>query len=175
LGYKPELTDIFKNINELVRFGEAKNSGFIALNVGMIITIYANYNVLTNYFFTAGLIFASFMFCSAIIMSLSSLFPVTRNTISEKDRHENPNLYFCGDLAKLDLATFVWYMKKEDPEFEPTKMQEDIINQILINSRIAMGKFKFFKFSVTFTITGISVLALSFLGKGALKLIAEGF
>ncbi|MBK9229174.1 MAG: hypothetical protein IPL67_19470 [Ignavibacteria bacterium] len=51
MSFKPELIDIYKNINDMVRFGEAKNSGFIALNVGMIVTIFVNYYKLTEYIF----------------------------------------------------------------------------------------------------------------------------
>lgn len=171
MGYKPELNDIFKNINELVRFGEAKNSGFIALNVGMIITIYANFNILKAYIPSAGLILASVMFTLAIITSLSSLFPTTRNLVIEREQVKDPNLYFYGDLAQLSREAFIENMKKEDPEFEPGKVQLDLINQILINSRIALGKFTLFKFSVTFTLSGIGIAFASFLIYGAIKLL----
>lgn len=173
MAFKPELIDIYKNINDMVRFGETKNSGFIALNVGMIITIFVNYYKLIEYIFTFGLIAAAFFFCFAIITSLSSLFPVTKNQIIDKRVLENPNLYFFGDLAQLDLELFTKFMQKDDPEFIPNKMQQDLMNQILINSRIAMGKFKLFKFSVTFTVIGIIIVAISFLGKGAIKMITE--
>jgi len=173
LAFKPELIDIYKNINDMVRFGETKNSGFIALNVGMIFTIFVNYYKLIEYVFSYGLIIAAFFFCIAIITSLSSLFPVIKNQIVDKHVLENPNLYFFGDLSQLDLELFTKFMQKDDPEFVPSKMQEDLMNQILINSRIALGKFKLFKFSVTFTITGIIIVAIAFLGKGAMKMITE--
>ncbi|MBK9229175.1 MAG: hypothetical protein IPL67_19475 [Ignavibacteria bacterium] len=52
----------------------------------------------------------------------------------------NPNLYF-GDLGLMDLfELFTKFMREDDPDFTPSKMQEDLINQILINSRIALGK-----------------------------------
>lgn len=171
MAFKPELIDIYKNINDMVRFAETKNSGFIALNVGMIVTIFVNYYKLTEYIFPLGLIAAACMFCLAIITSISSLFPTTKNKIADKNILENPNLYFFGDLAQMDLELFTQFMREDDPEFTPSKMQEDLINQILINSRIALGKFKMFKFSVTFTVIGISIVAVSFLGKGAIKMI----
>lgn len=170
-NFKPELIDIFKNINDMTRFGEAKNTGLVALNVGLLISVFVNFPKISPFVYPEVLIIAAILFCSSILSSLFSLFPVTQNLMLDKMRVEDPNLYFFGDLSQIDTETFVANFRKEDPEFTPGKMQVDLINQILINSRIAKSKFKYFKYSLTLTMTGISLIVLAFIA----KVLLEGF
>ena len=56
---------------------------------------------------------------------------------------------------------FIDEFKKKDNNFNPTKLDTDLINQILVNARITQAKFGFFKFASYLTAFGSGLIGLS--------------
>ncbi len=95
-----ELKYIFSNVNEMLRFGEAKHSGLIVFNIALSVAFFANYEKLYSYIGKFNLIFGAVAFCFSIFISFMTLFPVTRNLFLNKKKIRNPNLLFYSDLAE---------------------------------------------------------------------------
>ena len=106
------------------------------------------------------MIFGAVSFCLSIFISFRTLFPVTRNLSLRKKKKPNPNILFFGDLAEMDLETFIEEFKIDDKEFLPSKVDINLMNEILINARIAKFKFKSFKFSLIFTMLGLIIVGV---------------
>ncbi len=153
-----ELKYIFSNINECLKFAEAKHAGSIIFNSALLIGVTSNYNDIVSHLFEPALLVGVTLLGLSIGLSLLSQFPVTSNSFYNQKPVLNPNLYFYGDLSKIDEAFLIAEIKKLDNEFNTTKFQSDLINQILVNSRITKSKFIFFKVAVVLSILGIGIV-----------------
>lgn len=145
---KEDLIKIFQNVNDWLKFAEAKHAGLIVLNSGIvfgILTVYKDYKSYVHLY----CILSSFIFIGfSISMTLWSLFPITKNYINKKKRQSNPNLYFFGSLAQLSETDFKNELLKIEPNHKFEKLENDLINQILVNSTIATRKYSLFKSAV---------------------------
>jgi hypothetical protein len=158
---KSELKYIFANINDWLKFAEAKHGGLIVLNAGLMIGILTSYNNIENLIFKPTILIGIICFGISVFLSIISQFPVTQNIIYDKKTIQNPNLYFFGHLSKFDNHTLIEEFKKVDIGFTPSKFDKDLINQILINARIAQAKFVFFKFASYLTAFGSGIIGFS--------------
>jgi hypothetical protein len=158
---KTELKYIFANINELLRFAEAKHGGLIILNSGFCIGLLSSYSTVQHVFNKPAIIIGLIAFGISVFLSLVAQFPITQNTFFKKKNISNPNLYFYGHLSNIDDKEFISSFKQIDNYFNLTKFDTDLINQILVNSRITNSKFIFFKFSIYLTAFGSGILGLT--------------
>jgi len=157
-----ELKYIFANINDWVKFAEAKHGGFLVFNVGLIIGVLSSHSNIYNFIFKPAMLIGIICFGISVIMSIISLFPVTQNIFNNKKKIiQSPNLYFFGHLSRLDNQSFIDEYKMIDTNFTPSKFDTDLINQILVNARVAQSKFMFFKISCYLTVFGLGLIALS--------------
>lgn len=147
----------------MLKFSEAKHSGLIVFNSGLLLGVLINYDKQIIYFPQIILVLSSLMFFLSILSSFLSLFPITGKIFFEKNKKKNINLYFFGDLAELNLNTFLQELKEVDEEFSPNKLDKDLMNQILINSRIAKDKFRQFKASLITTVLGLLLIIIPFM------------
>ena len=53
---KPELKYIFANINDLLKFAEAKHGGLIVLNAGLVFGILSSYTNIQNFIFKPSIL-----------------------------------------------------------------------------------------------------------------------
>lgn len=159
---KEDLKYIFANINEWLKFAEAKNAGILAINAASIIGILqANITFNTGLtwcdksgFFT-GLLIAIFALSSAICMysivpTLSRKFPLyNKLSTNEYQTQKNTlNHLFFGDIAKLTNLQFVdLFITKNNISSALNEAELDIAAQIVINAEIALQKFKLFNFA----------------------------
>lgn len=158
---KPELKYIFANINEWLKFAEAKHGGLVVLNAGLVVGILSSYSNIQNFIYKPIILIGIICFGISVFLSIISQFPVTQNIFHNKKIIQNPNLYFFGHLSHFDNQTFVDDFKKVDTTFAPTKLDTDIINQILVNARITQAKFGFFKLASYLTAFGSGLIGLS--------------
>lgn len=158
---KPELKYIFANVNDWLKFSEAKHGGLIVLNAGLVFGILSSYSNIQNFIVKPIILIGIICFCISVFLSIISQFPVTRNIFYNQKTIQNPNLYFFGHLSHFDNQTFIDEFKKVDTSFTPSKFDTDLINQILVNARIAQTKFDFFKFASFFTAFGSGLIGLS--------------
>ena len=156
-----ELKYIFSNINDWLKFAEAKHGGLIVFNIGLIVGILSSYSNIQNFTFKSSLLIGIVSFGISVFLSVISQFPVTQNIFHNKKTIKNPNLYFFGHLAFLDSQTFVHEFKNIDSSFQSSKFDLDLINQILVNSRITRVKFTFFKFASYLTAFGFGLIGFS--------------
>lgn len=158
---KSELKYIFANINEWLKFAEAKHGGLVVLNAGLVVGILSSYTNIQNFTDKTTLLIGIICFGISVFISLISQFPVTQNLFYNKKDIADPNLYFFGHLSHLDNNSFVSEYQKNDTDFKPTKFDNDLINQILVNARITQSKFSFFKFASYITAFGSGLIGLT--------------
>lgn len=162
---KNELKYIFANINDWLKYAEAKHGGLIVLNAGLVVGILSSYTNIQNFTDKTTLFLGIICFGISVFLSIISQFPVTQNVFNNKKSVQNPNLYFFGHLAHFDNLTFIEEFKKIDDNFSPSKLDTDLINQILVNARITRAKFGFFKFASYLTAIGFGLIGLTSISK----------
>lgn len=147
---KEDLKEIFKNVNDWLKFAEAKNAGVLAFSSGLIFIFLklqineTNLFLLITYY---GLITTSIL---AIILIFISLSPILNNLFNSNDRIKaggNKNLYFFGHLMTFNTSEeFLKYLYyKNGSKYHKNEFEEDLANQIITNSRITDRKYKIFK------------------------------
>ena len=155
------LKDIFDNVNNWLKFAEAKNGAIIALNATFIFGILKlgiinddNGNSFLNYY----LYIAIFMLTLSIIIALLSFVPrLNHSYIQFKKPLDKDNLLYFGDIAKYTPSKYEERLNisiKVDDEKNST-LNTYYINQIVINSKITFIKFKQFEIAIWFTISAI--------------------
>lgn len=147
-----KLKDIFTNVNEWLKFAEAKHAGLIVLNSGIIFGILSlpvNLPVFV-------LLFSILLVVASLYTSFASMFPLHLKAIEDKKDFDQINVYFSGDLARLgkdDLKTILLKQTKSHHVFDG--MEEDLIQQIIANSRVAARKYFLFKVALILLMTGL--------------------
>lgn len=168
-----KLNQIFINVNEWLKFSEAKNGILLALNGTAVIglmSILKDASEPIKYTLTWCLIPALTL---VLIVLLISFLPITDKFF--KKRYDlsgitisNTNLLFYGDLRKLTVPTYLKllyqsYNKAIPDSFE--KSEKDLAHQVLNNSAITYRKFIFFKVSTYIDFIGIVAAILSLMLK----------
>lgn len=155
---KEELKYIFGNVNEWLKFAEAKHAGLIVLNSAIIIGVFSSNS---KYFENWSVYISLIALGLSILSSLLSQFPATSNFLVRYKEKENPNIYFFGDLAEIKMNNFITEFKKSFSDFDANSSDKNLINQILVNAKITSTKFKIFKFCCWLSVFGIGVLGFS--------------
>lgn len=161
------LIQIFNNVNDWLKFAEAKVGALIAF---LAATIFGSFQVCNGAqcndfisFYIGGIIvFASI----ALFICLISLMPQTRlKWLWPPEKYsKTDNLFFFGHLAKYDADSLVELLiDKYKLESDNKEMELDIANQIIQNSLIANKKYKYFNFSMMVIISGIIGLPVIYL------------
>ena len=158
---KSELKYIFSNVNNWLKFAEAKHGGVVVLNAGLIVGILSSYRNIQIFIYKPTIAIGIVCFGLSIFLSIISQFPVTENIFYNKKSIQDPNLFFYGHLSELEDKVFINEFKKVDIEFTPSKLDTDLINQILINARITRSKFRFFKIASYLTAFGSGMIGLA--------------
>ena len=104
---KSELKYIFANINEWLKFAEAKHGGIIVLNAAIIVGILSSYTNIAHCLFKPVVLISMICFGVSMFLSLLSQFPVTQNIFYNIKVINNPNLYFFGHLCHFDKDAFI--------------------------------------------------------------------
>lgn len=142
------LNHIFQNINDWLQFAEAKHSGIIVLASGILLALASGLKDFTAHINKHVLFISSLFLLIGISVSLYSFFPQTNNKETIKQSTPTPNLYYFGSLGQMNTNSFKAEIKKIDSTYNFTKLDEDLINQIIINSRITTDKMRLFKWAV---------------------------
>jgi len=150
-----KLNHIFLNVNDLLKFAEAKNALIIVFNSTLIFGILSFYSkIKEENIYLMYMFMIITMLLIAIVISLLSFIPTLKFLDAPLGRpNDNDNLIFFGDIAKYTPS--IYYEKLNDiiPNLEDNKsLDMQYINQIIINSKITMNKFRQFEVSAWFTI-----------------------
>ena len=155
---KEKMIFIFNNVNEWLRFAEAKNGALLGFNSALLLAIV---NILmtntnkTNLYIYSYLLSGVFFIGISCITLILSFFPETlrsKNLQKEKNIVFNNYLYF-GHLAKYDAEDFYKASKKQYSKKE--EFEKDLAEQIVINSKISAKKYKFFRIAMLFLTCGL--------------------
>ena len=154
------LNDIFSNINEWLKFAEAKTAVLIAGNGALIFgvaRIAKAYDV-NGFFAMYALLFfvlcvGSLLFCFiSLIPSLSMPWESKPGSISESD-----NIFYFADVAKYTPVAYINKINKNiggETDIY-TEFQKDLASQIITNSVIALRKYNYFNLSIWLTLSAI--------------------
>jgi len=185
LNHEEQLYKIFTNVNDWLKFAEAKNFGLLTLNAaiafGLTQVEFSNESVIKTIAFCVFFPFLTLSFIPCLI----SLFPIVtkiesknkkgeiRNSMKfvnflsnkiDKDKSFE-NIHFYGYLKDLEEDKFEEkFLKKIGSTDKFTKYETELATQILYNSRITSLKYKFFKIGAFLFLFGliISILLLPF-------------
>jgi hypothetical protein len=156
-----KLVFIFQNVNEWLKFAEAKNAALLAFSgAGMTATLTVlatGQNVPKS--IQVGLLLSTISLGVCTLTCAMSFLPKTdlekllwvRNRSSGRPTPQpsTDNLYFYGDLRKYNDATLLDELNRSYFNSALSnyyvKEYSDLVNQILINSDIAFSKLTFFR------------------------------
>ena len=179
LEHEEQLQKLFANVNEWLKFAEAKNFGLMTLNAGVIFGIsqiaYEKESIILNLCYYMIIPLASISF----LVSLISVFPIlskiarqknnngvmtdnlTKNFINkfsnwiDKEGDIN-NIHFYGYLCTLKVSDFeTKFLDKINSTKTFSDYEKDLSEQILYNSRITKLKYQLFKIAAFFFLCGI--------------------
>lgn len=159
-NHEERLYKIFTNINDWLKFAEAKNFGLLTLNAAFVFGIgqidFGEKNILEQVCYYVFIPIASFSF----LFSLLSLFPILTqiekgsymkswinrfsNGIDIEAKFEN--IHFYGYLKEINETEFESeYLVKTESSTPFNQFEKELVTQILYNSRITWLKFQLFK------------------------------
>ncbi len=174
--HEDQLYKIFGNVNDWLKFAEAKNFGLLSLNAAIVFgftqTNFSDGSVICKAGFYVFSPFAIFSFFAALI----SLFPILSqiekgsyakswintfcNFIDKERGFEN--ILFYGYLKGIDEAKFeVKYLEKIGSTQMFTQFEKELSTQILYNSRITWLKYQLFKIGAFLFLFGVIVFLLA--------------
>lgn len=156
-----ELKYIFSNINEWLKFAEAKHGGLIVLNAGIVFGILSSYASIQYIFLKPAVFMGVICFGLSVFLSILSQFPSRWIANFDKKTISTPNIYFFGHLSHFDPSALIEEFMKIDPSFAPSRLDKDLINQILINARTTKSKIVLFKVASFLTAFGSGIIGLS--------------
>jgi hypothetical protein len=171
------LIAIFQNVNEWLKFAEAKNGILLAFSGAAItatITILSTAQSLPNSL-KVGLLLTTIILCiCALVCSLSFLPKTNLERVLGLRRNLNPtnpdkdNFWFFGHLRYYDPIELLEALNKHyfDNKLNNTpykKEYQDIAAQITINAEITFLKFRIFTYGVYVLIAAILVIPCSVL------------
>ena len=158
--YEEQLRSIFNNVNEWLKYAEAKNFGLLTLIVAIAFGFtQINFSKESELKTVGCYIFLPIAFFS-FFSSLLSLFPILSkfekgylvkslidklsNLIDEEKSFEN--IHYFGYLRTLDEANFeTKFLTKINSTDIFTQYEKELTKQILYNSRITWLKYQLFK------------------------------
>jgi hypothetical protein len=142
------LEKIFNNVNSWLTFAEAKNASLLALNgagVFGLVSFLNSSDYAGGQYFTLYLWMVIVFLVLGMVISLLSFSP----------------LIFYGDLVDYNCAKefvidiYKQYFEIDINEDQVKKVHLDYAEEILINSRIAVKKYRFFKWALLSDLSAI--------------------
>ncbi len=148
------LKDIFKNVNDWLKYAETKNAGILAITSALIFGLLRLNNSNYNSFWICFIYCMILVGIVVVILALVSFSPVldkfyTREISGTAD---HDNLFFFMDIKdykdfkknKDHVAYLKLLYKKANQQYKQNLIEEDLAKQIIVNSQIAFRKFKIF-------------------------------
>lgn len=173
-----KLTTIFQNVNDWLKFAEAKNAVLLAFSgagVTATITLLATAqnllkSLLIGLLITTSLLCICALICSLSFLPKSNLDRLLRSksrTSGNSSRKQTDNFYYFGDLRKycstqlLDALNELYFQNNFNPPYN--KEWEDLATQITINAEITFLKLKLFTYALWILIVAILAVPVSML------------
>jgi hypothetical protein len=161
INMKEDLKEIFKNVNDWLKFAETKNAMLLAFNSALLVgvfKVFSDDDSLKNLLTIVGpyyhYIFPVLIIISIIFLLLSFLPQTKMIKLSSASKPEKINILFYGHLESLSTNELLKELGSEDPERAPD-MERAYAQQIIINAGITARKFDTFKFAGWITISAL--------------------
>ncbi len=169
LKYEEQLQKIFTNVNDWLKFAEAKNFGLLSFNAAIVFgftqTTFQDGSLIQKAGFYVFAPFALFSFLAALI----PLFPIISkiekgtyakgwinnfcNWIDKEEKFENIHFYgFLKDIEEPEFETK--FLSKINATDTFTQFEKELASQILYNSRITWLKYQLFKIGAFLFLAG---------------------
>jgi hypothetical protein len=154
-----DLLEIFKNVNDWLKFAETKNATLIAFNSGVIFGIYrikSHDSVEANETLLAFLTLCTVVFIVSIIYSLFSFVPrvkMTKAGLFSSSKDKSVIHFEC--LKRMSVNSILIEILG-DREF--TSLEKDLALQIKINSMIASRKYAHFTISIWLSVISATAM-----------------
>lgn len=158
---KEELKYILTNIRETLKYYDAKHSGLVALNAGLVYASVSSYINVQAYIYKPAIVVSIFGFGISIFCSFLANFLSPRKIFYKKKKIENPNLYNYAHLSYLNNATFNIELYKINENYTSTKLDNDLIDEIILYAKLAHSKYDYYKFATYLTASGSGLIGVS--------------
>lgn len=166
-----DLKFAFTNVNDWLKFAEAKNAGLLALNAaGIIGILQCGETLLSTFPVLRGLLLIAFCLSSAICIysvlpQVNKYFKAYKKlTPTEYGlKKSGLNYLFFGDTALLSNLQLIDLYKSKVPGATLNDADRDLAYQIVNNSELALQKFKVFNKAgwITLTATIFAIILIS--------------
>ena len=159
-----ELKSVFSNVNDWLKFAEAKNGALVGLNGGAVLSVLFGILLDEKAKLLSGfwkLYFWCFVCCLLIGIVISLYSFMAKLKEPEQDDANIPaikNLMFFGHVQYFKENEYLDSLSKAkllDPRPIYSRLETDYANQIIYNSRIAMNKYTLFNQALWFTLAGV--------------------
>jgi hypothetical protein len=158
---KEDLKEIFKNVNDWLKFAETKNAMLLAFNSALLVgvfNVFSDDESLNNLLIFVGpyyhYIFPILIIISMILLLLSFLPQTKMINLSSASKPEKINILFYGHLESLSANELLKELGAEDTESTPD-IERAYAQQIIINAGMTARKFDTFKFAGWITISAL--------------------
>ncbi len=156
-----QLRYTLSNVNDWLKFAEAKNAALVAANIGAAFGAFRvastpNLHPLAFYYalFAAGILLLS------TGVALASFVPQLKIPLLPQLRDISPeeSVLFYGHIAECNPKSYLreLYTKNRLVTEEIAPLEIDYAAQIVVNSQIAVRKYQLFSLAVYFTITALA-------------------
>ena len=159
-----DLKIIFTNVNDWLKYAETKNATLTVFNGAAIFGFLQAWTNLPREIITINVLLLAVSSLLAIISFTPQLSRILkRSQISAQDwpnEKNGINILFFGDLSRLTISQFVELYGEQSQQnalYQPSAMDRNLIDQILINSSIALNKNRWFRTAVRISIAAILI------------------
>ncbi len=156
-----KLKDIFDNVNNWLKFAEAKNATLIAGNGLVIFGIAKLLKDIEQYYLIYYLYFVIAVLGVSFCIALISFIPNIKlpNYLFKENNLGESNLLFFGSICKYDETSYLKELKESlnitDEKVLESKFNKMYAQQIIINSKISMKKYQLFNLGLHITLFAI--------------------
>ncbi|UKS29990.1 DUF5706 domain-containing protein [Paenibacillus sp. HWE-109] len=165
-----ELKYIFSNVNEWLKFSEAKNIALLTVNGASFFVVLQvlNSELKLSVSIVKCLWLLSFLLIISMYFHFWALIPNIKTPRSKRGTNgaDQSNLYFFGDISKYTAPNYLTAIRQKYLNETVTSFQADEIdlaNQIIVNSQITYWKNVRCKYGLYVTLTGFIILAITIL------------
>jgi hypothetical protein len=167
---KISLFELFTNINRWLEYAERKNAYiFSFFSLMVIFTPFIAKLTSISYLLKISIFCFYIGYLFSLFFTILSIFPITDvskkiiNHGKNKKLKEEDNLLFYGDIYKYSLEEYKQKLiQKYNWQIGDSKLNNDLIGQIIMNSTITSNKLFCFKFSVISAIVSLTEFTICF-------------
>lgn len=154
---KINLENIFNNVNDWLKFAEAKNGIIAAFTSTISLAIFSALieNKISNIYFCIYLSYSSLLLFGSALIALASFLPQLNDLkfIAKEKKPPEKNLLFFGYIKNFSGEQYLNEIEKQYGKInENDNYKLDISKQISVNSKIAFVKYRCFTLSLWLTL-----------------------